>query len=68
MPSNQPQSQPQPYDTSDANELRKFQCNRCNKSKLLLKKVADQQQHGFACEECWTAIERRSRYNMCQIG
>jgi len=50
------------------NQIHKFQCSRCDKFKLVLKKVADQQQHGFACEECWTAIEKRSRYNVCQIG
>jgi hypothetical protein len=49
------------------NEIRKFKCDKCNKSKYVVKKVADQQHHGFACEECWTAIEKRSRYNMCQI-
>ena len=49
------------------NQIRRFQCNKCQKSKLVLKKVADQQQHGFACEECWTAIEKRSRYSGCQI-
>jgi hypothetical protein len=53
---------------SDENQIRKFKCNRCQKSKEVLKKVADQQQHGFACEECWTAIDKRSRYNGCQIG
>ena len=46
----------------------KFQCNRCQKFKFVLKKVADKQQHGFACEECWSAIERRSRYSGCLIG
>jgi transcription elongation factor Elf1 len=50
------------------NQIHKFHCSRCDKFKLVLKKVADQQQHGFACEECWTAIEKRSRYNVCQIG
>ena len=52
----------------DNNELRKFQCSKCQKSKLVLKKVADQQHHGFACEECWITIEKRSRYGWCQIG
>jgi len=55
-------------DNNNTNQIRKFQCSRCDKFKLVLKKVADQQQHGFACEECWTAIEKRSRYNVCQIG
>jgi hypothetical protein len=44
------------------NELRKFQCDNCLKSKLVLKKVADQQHRGFACDECWTAINKRTRY------
>jgi len=57
------------YIVMNINEIRKFQCNRCNKSKLVLKKVADQQQHGFACEECWTAIEEQtqSRYKRCSV-
>ena len=46
------------------NELRKFQCANCRKSKLVLKKVANQQHHGFACEECWAAIETRPRYGL----
>ena len=50
------------------NQIRKFQCSKCRKPKHVLKKVADQQHHGFACEECWTAIEKRSRYGGCQIG
>jgi len=45
------------------NELRKFQCGNCRKFKLVLKKVANQQQHGFACDECWDTIDKRSRYN-----
>lgn len=49
----------------DNNEIRKFQCSQCHKFKLVLKKLADQQQHGFACEECH---ERQSRHNVCQIG
>ena len=52
----------------DNNHIRKFKCSRCQKFKHVLKKVADQQQHGFACEECWTTIEKRSRYSGCQIG
>ncbi len=50
------------------NELHKFQCGNCRKSKLVLKKLADQQQHGFACDECWATIDKRSRYGWCQIG
>jgi transcription elongation factor Elf1 len=46
------------------NELRKFQCANCRKSKLVLKKVANQQHHGFACEVCWAAIETRPRYGL----
>ena len=49
------------------NELRSFPCSQCRKSKLVLKKVADQQHHGFACDECWTAISKRARYNQCSI-
>ena len=49
----------------DDNQIRKFKCNRCRQVKHALKKVADQQHHGFACEECWTAIEKRSRYSGC---
>ena len=44
------------------NEIRKFQCNHCHKSKLVLKKVCDQQHHGFSCEECWTTIEKQTKY------
>ena len=50
------------------NKIRRFQCNKCQKSKLVLKKLVDQQHHGFACEECWTSIDKRSRYSGCQIG
>lgn len=39
------------------NQIRRFPCSHCNKLKLVLKKVADQQKHGFACEECWTTIQ-----------
>ena len=61
---------PNNYPHSDNNQICKFQCSRCQKFTHVLKKVADQQHHGFACEECWTAIERkRSRYGGgCQIG
>jgi hypothetical protein len=54
----------------DDNHIRKFQCNKCQKSKFMLKKVWDQQHHGFACEECWTTIEtqKQSRYKGCVIG
>jgi transcription elongation factor Elf1 len=44
------------------NQIRTFQCSQCRKPKLVLKKVADQQHRGFACEKCWTTIETRSRY------
>ena len=47
------------------NQIHTFPCSQCRKSKLVLKKVADQQQHGFACDECWTTIEKRSRCNKC---
>ena len=47
------------------NELCRFPCSQCRKSKLVLKKVAAQQHHGFACDECWTTIENRSRCNKC---
>ena len=47
------------------NQIRSFPCSQCRKSKLVLKKVSDKQQHGFACEECWTAIDKRSRCNKC---
>lgn len=54
--------------TDDNNQIRKFKCNKCNKSKLVLKKVADKQQHGFACDDCWTTIDKKSRYNGCLIA
>ena len=54
--------------TLDNNHIRRFQCNKCNKSKLVLKKVADKQQHGFACDECWTTIDNKKRYNGCLIA
>ena len=52
------------------NQIRKFQCNKCHKSNYVLKKVWDQQQHGFACEECWNSIEKQKqhRYKGCVIG
>jgi hypothetical protein len=31
----------------------------------VLKKVWNQQQHGFACDECWATINKRSRYSKC---
>ena len=62
MPSNQNDIH---FHDNICNFICKFQCNRCQKFKHVLKKVADQQQHGFACEECWTAIEKRSRYSGC---
>jgi transcription elongation factor Elf1 len=52
----------------DNNQIRKFQCNKCNKSKLVLKKVADKQHHGFACDECWATIDKKSRYNGCLVA
>ena len=50
------------------NQIRKFQCSNCQKSKFVIKKVADKQHHGFACEECWTTINKQSRYSRCQIS
>ena len=50
------------------NQVRTFRCSKCQKFKPVLKKAADRQQHGFACEECWTSIENRSRYSGCLIG
>ena len=52
----------------DNNQIRKFQCNKCNKSKFVLKKVADKQHHGFACEDCWFTIDKKKRYNGCLIS
>ena len=52
----------------DNNQIRKFQCNKCNKSKFVLKKVADKQQHGFACDDCWAAIDKKKRHNGCLIA
>ncbi len=51
------------------NEIRKFQCANCRKSKLVLKKVTNQQHHGFACDECWIAIDKQSRfaYGKCDV-
>lgn len=54
--------------TLDDNQIRKFQCNKCNKSKFVLKKVADKQQHGFACDECWFTIDKKKRHNGCLIA
>ena len=54
--------------TLDDNQIRKFQCNKCNKSKFVLKKVADKQHHGFACDECWTTIDKKKRNNGCLIA
>lgn len=48
-------------------QIRKFQCSKCNKSKFVLKKVSDKQQHGFSCHECWATIDRK-RYPGCIIG
>jgi len=47
------------------NQMHTFRCNKCQKFKHVLKKVADKQQHGFAC---WTSIETRTRYSGCLIG
>ena len=44
------------------NEIRKFQCSQCLKSKHMLKKLSDQQHRGFACDECWTTNDKRTRY------
>ena len=55
-------------DNDNDNQLRTFKCSKCQKPKHVLKKVTDQQHHGFACEECWTSIEKRSRYSGCLIG
>jgi predicted RNA-binding Zn-ribbon protein involved in translation (DUF1610 family) len=49
------------------NEIRKFQCSKCSKSSLVLKKVWDKQHHGFACDKCWTAIEGQRRYMGCSM-
>lgn len=54
-------------DNVDDNQLRTFKCSRCQYSKTVLKKVADKQQHGFACEGCWTTIENKKRYSGCLI-
>ena len=53
---------------NNINQIRKFQCNQCNQSKFVLKKVADKQHHGFACEDCWTRIDKKKRYNGCLIA
>ena len=50
------------------NQIRKFKCNKCTQTKFVLKKVADKQHHGFACEECWTTIENKKRYSGCLIA
>jgi len=55
-------------ETHENNQIRKFDCNRCKKSKFVLKKVADKQQHGFACDECWSTIDSKNRYYGCIIG
>jgi len=49
------------------NEIRRFQCSKCNKFRPMLKKVADRQHHGFACDQCWIAIVKRARYNQCSV-
>ena len=49
------------------NEIRKFQCANCSKSRLVLKKLANQQHHGFACDECWATIEKLPRYSKCSV-
>jgi transposase-like protein len=50
------------------NQIRKYQCSKCSKSNFVLKKVADKQHHGFACEDCWANIDRKNRYPSCIIG
>ena len=50
------------------NQVRTYRCSKCQKFKHVLKKVADKQHHGFACEKCWTSIETRPRYSGCLIG
>uniref|UniRef100_A0A6C0M1W1 Uncharacterized protein n=1 Tax=viral metagenome TaxID=1070528 RepID=A0A6C0M1W1_9ZZZZ len=49
------------------NEIRRFQCNKCNKSSLVLKKVWDQQHHGFACDAFWATIQTQTRYKRCTV-
>lgn len=51
------------------NEIRKFQCSQCLKSKHVLKKLSDQQHRGFACDECWITNDKRTRYgySKCSI-
>lgn len=55
-------------DNDNDNQVRTYKCSKCQKPKYVLKKVADKQHHGFACEECWTSIETRPRYSGCLIG
>ena len=50
------------------NQIRKFQCSKCNKPKFILKKVADKQHHGFSCDECWTTIEKKNQCARCIIS
>jgi len=60
---------------NDSNEIRRFQCDKCNKYSLVLKKVWDQQHHGFACDACWTIIQNQTqtqtqtqtRYKRCTV-
>ena len=52
----------------NTNQIRRFNCNKCQHPNYVLKKMADQQHHGFACDKCWATVEKRSRYSGCQIG
>ena len=56
------------HDNDNDNQIRKFKCNKCTQTKFVLKKVANKQHHGFACEECWTTIENKQRYSGCLIA
>ena len=50
----------------DNNEIRSFPCSRCHKPKLVLKKVWNQPNHGFVCDECCGATtDPRSRCSKC---
>lgn len=43
------------------NKIRQYNCSKCNKSSLVLKKVWDQQHHGFACDACWATIQNQNK-------
>lgn len=49
----------------DNNEIRSFPCSRCHKPKLVLKKVWNQPNHGFVCDECGATTDPRSRCSKC---